>query len=88
MWKATRGLKPLSSIAQHFAQQALNVSSHEVFTMGTHYCVICSEPVDLTVDPCDETGDPVHKHCYVMRMTEKSETAIPLQDYRWHKIHP
>jgi hypothetical protein len=30
--------------------------------MGTHLCVICSEPVDLTIDPCDETGDPVHKH--------------------------
>lgn len=44
--------------------------------MGTHLCVICSEPVDLTIDPCDETGDPVHKHCYLIRMTGKSDTAI------------
>jgi hypothetical protein len=44
--------------------------------MGTHLCVICSEPVDLTIDPCDETGDPVHKHCYLIRMTGKSDSAI------------
>lgn len=46
--------------------------------MGTHNCAVCSEPVDLTVDPCDETGHPVHKQCYLGRITGKSDTTIPV----------
>jgi hypothetical protein len=48
--------------------------------MGTHNCAVCSEPVDLTVDRCDETGDPVHKRCYLARITAKNDTAIPVSE--------
>lgn len=46
--------------------------------MGTHNCAVCSEPVDLTVDRCDETGDPVHKRCYLARIAAKSDIALPV----------
>jgi hypothetical protein len=48
--------------------------------MGTHNCAVCSEPVDLTVDRCDETGDPVHKQCYLGRITGKSVAATPIPE--------
>ena len=46
--------------------------------MGTHDCAVCSEPVDLMIDHCDETGDPVHKRCYLARIAARSDTAIPV----------
>jgi hypothetical protein len=47
------------------------------YFMAMHHCVICSEPVDLAVDPCDETGNPVHEKCYVDHITGKSDTVAP-----------
>ena len=36
-------------------------------------CIICSKPVDLTVDLiADENGGPVHEHCYVKRTKASS----------------
>ena len=46
--------------------------------MDTHRCELCYEPVDLTVDPCDETGNPVHEKCYFDRVAGKTDTAVPL----------
>jgi hypothetical protein len=43
--------------------------------MGGHpfsvfHCVICIDPVDLTVDlSADENGQAVHEECYVKRIT-------------------
>jgi hypothetical protein len=37
-------------------------------------CIICSKPVDLTVDLiADENGGPVHEHCYVNRTKASSK---------------
>jgi hypothetical protein len=58
-------------------------ATYEVL-MGTHNCAVCSEPVDLTVDRCDETGDPVHKQCYLGRITGKSVAATPIPRAEHH----
>ena len=68
----------VSITALHFALKKRNVGCLTRCLMGTHYCAVCSEPVDLTVDRCDETGDPVHEQCYFGRITAKSDTAIPV----------
>jgi hypothetical protein len=39
------------------------------------YCVLCNRPVDLTFDPCDETGKPVHQKCYFDRIIGKADTS-------------
>jgi hypothetical protein len=43
-------------------------------------CVICSKPVDLSVDlSADETGKAVHTECYVKRVaTPQSGTSIAM----------
>ena len=46
--------------------------------MDIHHCALCSKPVDLTVDPCDENGMPVHGECYLVRITGKRGTDVPL----------
>jgi len=42
--------------------------------MDIHQCVLCSKPVDLRIEPCNENGMPVHEDCYVNRITGKRGT--------------
>jgi hypothetical protein len=44
--------------------------------MDIHHCVLCSKPVDLRIEPCDENGMPVHEDCYVNRITGKRGTDL------------
>jgi len=46
--------------------------------MDIHRCVLCSKPVDLRIEPCDENGMPVHEDCYVNRITGKRGTDVRL----------
>jgi hypothetical protein len=39
-------------------------------------CIICSKPLDLTVDlSADEDGKAVHQACYVERITNQHSTS-------------
>jgi hypothetical protein len=43
-------------------------------------CIICSKPLDLSVDLCvDEYGKAVHTECYVKRLTAAHSHKVAVE---------